>query len=76
MSYSPMKPLIKHLKYLSFVFGHLFNVEKFKSSDGRAFEKGKYLSLKMILLTLLTFGTYIALPICHMIQNDIFYKNY
>jgi hypothetical protein len=69
MATSPLKPLLKSLKNLSYLIGHLFDVEKLKSSDGIVFEKGCLTHLRMLIFFLAVFGLQILTPIYCAITN-------
>jgi hypothetical protein len=66
---SPLKPLLKTLKNLSYLIGHLFDVEKLKSSDGIVFEKGRLTHFRMLIFFLAVFGLHILTPIYCAITN-------
>ena len=69
MTASPMKPLIPSLKVSSFFIGHLFDMEKLKSSDGRAFEGGRWRASKTLLLIGLTFALFPAFPVVNKVEK-------
>jgi hypothetical protein len=72
MTTSPIKPLLKSLKNLSFLIGHLFDIEKLKASKGIVFERGRFTTLKVMVLFLAAFGVYIMTP-CYIFLTNLRY---
>ena len=69
-SSSAMKPLVKPLRLLSYLGGHLFDSEKLESSEGRVFAKGRWTKARKVVIATLTFATFIVMPI-FSIQADM-----
>ena len=64
---SPMKPLIFPLGILSVLLGNVVDVEKLKKSDGRVFEKSRFVVAKFFVLIVLSIGTFVFFgSICAM----------
>ncbi len=67
---SPLKPLLKSLKMLGFLFGHGIDMKKLEESEGIAFKKSRISFLKMILLLLQPLASF-ACMFGYVIGNNI-----
>ena len=69
MASSPVKPLTTSFKILSLLIGHLFDVDKLKSSEGIVFEKGHFTTFRVVIFFLAAFGIYIVTPFYCLISK-------
>ena len=59
----PMGPFLGIFKLLAYFLGHLFDISELKATDGFLFRRQPFSRIKMVIVTLLTFATFIFLII-------------